>query len=127
MRFMIDENVAASVCRKLRELGAEARYIRELIPEGSVDPLVAYVSQERSAILISHDGDFQKIAPRIPDGQKKRFKVLSRIQIACPEYQAADRIEKAYSFILAEYEIAQASNDKRMILQIGASFIRSNR
>ncbi|WP_394713492.1 DUF5615 family PIN-like protein [uncultured Roseibium sp.] len=124
---MLDENVAVSVCRKLTELGCEAQYIRDLIPQGSVDPLVAFVAEDRGTILVSHDGDFRKIAPRIPDGQKTRFGKLSRIQLRCAEYQAAQRIEKAFSFIEAEFAIAQINTDTRMIVQIGKSFIRSER
>lgn len=127
MRFMLDENVAQSVSQKLTELGYNNNYIRDLIPEGSVDPLVAFVSEDRGAILVSHDGDFRKIAPRIPDGQKKRFKGLSRIQLRCPEFNAAARIEKAKSFIDFEFEIAKRQRDSRMILQIGESYLRSDR
>lgn len=127
MRFILDENVAVSVFRKLKELGHEAEYVRDLIPEGSVDQLVAFVAENESAVLISHDGDFRKIAPRVPDGQKKRFSRLSRIHLRCPEFQAAQRIEKSIDFILSEFNIAMLGNDKRMILQIGSSYIRSDR
>lgn len=86
MRFMLDENIAASVGKKLIDLGCQAQFIRDLIPAGSVDPLVAFVAEDNGAVLISHDGDFQKIANRIPKGQKSRFKSLSRIQLYCSEF-----------------------------------------
>lgn len=127
MRFMLDENIALSVYKKLLELGAEAAFIRDLVPAGSVDPLVAYIAEESGAILLSHDGDFRKIAPRIPDGQRTRFKNLSRIQLRCAEFQAAQRIEKTFSFIQFEHQICTQQPDQRMILQIGQSFIRSER
>ena len=127
MRFMLDENVAASVGRKLEELGSDAQYIRDLIPAGSVDPLVAFVAEDFDAVLLSHDGDFKKIAPRIPDGQKTRFSRLSRIHLRCAEYNAADRLAKVFSFIQFEFHIAQKSKDRRMIIQIGQSYIRSER
>ena len=127
MRFMLDENIAASVGRKFAELGCVAEYIRDLVPEGSVDPLVAFVAEDFGAILVSHDGDFQRIAPRIPQGQKRRFRKLSRIQLRCAEHQASQRIEKTFDFIRSEFQIAQRSQDNRMILQIGSSFIRSDR
>ena len=65
---MLDENVGASVGRKIAECGCECQYIRDLIPDGSVDQLVAFVAEDSHTILLSHDGDFKKIAPRIPDG-----------------------------------------------------------
>ncbi len=107
--------------------GFETFYIRDLIPEGSVDPLVAFVAEDNSAVLVSSDGDFERIAPRIPDGQKRRFRSLSRISLRCTEYQAAQRIDSAFSFIEAEYAIAQERPDTRMILSIGNSYIRSER
>ena len=127
MRFMLDENVPRSAARLLEKLGFQVQYIRDLIPEGSVDPLVAFVAEDRSAILVSHDGDFQKIAPRIPDGQTRRFKTLSRIWLRCNEYQSATRLEKALSLIEAEFAHAQNSSDNRMLIWIGKSYIRTER
>ncbi len=127
MRFMLDENVAESVRRGLVDLRYEALFIRDLIPEGSVDPLVAFVAEDKSAVLVSHDGDFQKISPRIPDGQKTRFRKLSRIHLHCNEYQAASRIRSAISLIEHEFELLNNAHDKRMIIEIGKSHIRTNR
>ncbi|WP_269583263.1 DUF5615 family PIN-like protein [Roseibium sp. Sym1] len=127
MRFILDENVAVSVLNKLRELDFEAEFIRELIPEGSADPLVSFVAEDQRCVLVSHDGDFQKIAPRIPDGQKQRFRKLSRIKLNCDEFKAAKRIEQTIDFIQSEYQVAQSKRDKRMILQIGKSYVRSDR
>lgn len=127
MKFMLDENVANSVRLYLEENGFEVEYIRDLIPTGSPDPLVAFVSEDKSAVLISHDGDFKKISPRIPDGQKRRFKNLSKIQLKCNEFQSATRIEQTLDFIQAEFDQAQNRKDKRMLLTIATSFIRSER
>jgi hypothetical protein len=85
------------------------------------------LAEDQRAVLITTDGDFKRIAPRIPDGQKTRFRKLSRIWLRCREYHSADRLEKAFSFIEAEFEISQKGRDKRMILQIGHEYIRSDR
>jgi predicted nuclease of predicted toxin-antitoxin system len=127
MRFMLDENVANSVSEFLKAGGFEVEYIRSLVPTGSVDPLVAFVAEDHHAILVSHDGDFQKIAPRIPDGQRRRFRELSRISLRCQEFRAAERLEKALSLIHAEFQLAQGNRDKRMHLTIGDSYIRTDR
>lgn len=124
---MLDENIPVSASKCLASFGYEVEYIRDLIPVGSVDPLVAFVAEDNRAVLVSCDGDFKKIAPRIPDGQKRRFRNLSRIWLRCNEYQSADRLKKAMGFVEAEFEIAQDSSDKRMIITIGASYIRSER
>lgn len=127
MRFILDENIPRSVSDRLSGAGYDVQYIRELIPEGSVDQLVAFVAEDQGAVLITFDGDFQKISPRIPDGQKTRFKNLSRIWMRCSEFQAADRLEKALSFMELEFEVSRTNRDQRMQLQIATTFIRSNR
>ena len=127
MKFLLDENIPMSVFRFLSGRGHDVEFIRDLIPEGSVDPLVAFVAEEEEAILVSNDGDFQKIAPRIPDGQKRRFKRLSRIWIRCNEYQAAARLEAVWDFVALEHAAARDRRDGRMIIQVSNSFIRSDR
>ena len=127
MYFMLDENVPASVAGILKKLGHQAEFIRDRIAKGSSDPLVATVSQNLDAILVSTDGDFKRIAPRIPNRQKTRFRKLSRIHLRCTEHQAAQRLEKAMSFIESEFEIAQNSPDTRMLIEIGNNHIKSNR
>ena len=79
MYFMLDENVPLDVADMLNEQGHKGEFIRDYVPPGSPDPVVATVSQELDAILVSFDGDFEVISPRIPDGQKRRFRKLSRI------------------------------------------------
>ena len=116
-----------SVFRFLVGRGYNVEFIRDLIPEGSVDPLVAFVAEDEGAILVTNDGDFQSIAPRIPDGQKRRFKKLSRIWIRCNEYQAAARLEKIWDFVELEHRNARSDGDGRMIVQVGNAFIRSDR
>ncbi|NBC34834.1 MAG: hypothetical protein GVY13_19355 [Alphaproteobacteria bacterium] len=124
---MLDENIPGSVAEELMKLGHQAGLIRSHLFEEAGDLAVARISESRDAVLISFDRDFQSIAPRIPDGQKRRFRKLSRIWLRCSEYQAPQRLRKAMSFIEAEQEIALNSRDRRMLLEIGSSYIRSNR
>jgi Domain of unknown function (DUF5615) len=65
MQFILDENVPIAVAETLIRHGHVAKFIRDYVPPGSPDPLVATVAQKISAVLISFDGDFQNIAPRI--------------------------------------------------------------
>jgi hypothetical protein len=75
------------------------------------------------AVLVSLDSDFKTLAPRAGVG-KARFRTLSRIGLKCSEPQAARRIKAALSLIVHEWTVAQSSNDKRMIIEIGNSVIR---
>ena len=127
MRVMLDENVPVSVAAVFRRHQFTVKFIRELIPQGSVDELVAFVSEQNDAILASFDGDFKRIAPRIPDGQRRRFRKLSRIFFRCPEHKAAGRLEKSMSLLFHELEILQQGGDPRMILEIGNGHIKTQR
>jgi predicted nuclease of predicted toxin-antitoxin system len=128
MRFVLDENVPVAVADMLVGHGHTAEFIRDHVPPGAVDPLVATVAEELNAILISFDGDFQKkIAPRIPDGQKPRFRRLSRIWMRCGEPEAAARLESAIVLVESELALAQLRADSRMMMQVGKSYIRTDR
>lgn len=127
MQFILDENVPKSVQTQLVKLGYKCSFSREFIPLGSVDQLVAFLSEQKGCILVSFDGDFKKVAPKIPKGQRKRFRKLSRIQLHCTEFQAAERLNRAIGLIENEYIIAQNSSDQRMIVEVGKSFIKTMR
>jgi Domain of unknown function (DUF5615) len=126
MRFMLDENMPVTAAEKLIALGHEAEFVRDYVPAGSPDPLVAAVSQELDAILLSFDGDFEKIAPRVPAGERARFRRLSRIWMPCREGRSAARLENAIDLIEREYEIAR-DKPRKMRFCIGDSFLRTDR
>lgn len=126
MHFFLDENVPVSVAQVLRERGHEVSFVVDILAVGSPDPVVATASEELSAVLVSADRDFKSIGARIQMG-RIRYSRLSRVALMCNEPQASQRMEKAIGLIESEYEIAQNSHDKRMIVAIGNSFIRTDR
>ncbi len=80
MHFLLDENVPNSVAAVLGGHGHEVSSVRDIMPVASPDPVVATVSEEMDAILVSHDKDFRSIAPRI-HVNRARFRRLSRIAL----------------------------------------------
>jgi predicted nuclease of predicted toxin-antitoxin system len=127
MQFLLDENVPRGVADMLVRHGHKADSIRDYAPPGSPDPLVATVSQQLKAVLISFDGDFQNIAPRVPHGQRQRFRKLSRIWMRCDEPDAAKRLESALDFVDHEFRVAQKRADTRTLLWIGTGYLRTER
>jgi hypothetical protein len=124
----LDHCVPDSCAEVLRKYGHKIIYLRDWLPTDSPDPLVAAVSENEGAVLVTVDGDFRKhIAPRIPVGARARFRKLSHIRLECPEPQAARRLDDAISFIETEREIALGRPDRRMILSIGISIMRTHR
>jgi predicted nuclease of predicted toxin-antitoxin system len=85
MYFMLDENVPQDVANMLIGRGHKAEFVREYVVPGAPDQVVATASEELEAVLISFDGDFEVISPRIPKGQRRRFRKLSRIWVRCSE------------------------------------------
>jgi len=124
---MLDNNVPDSVGAVLREHGHVVIHVRDILPIDSSDPLVATVSEEDNAVLVSCDRDFKFIAPRIPKGKRSRFRKLSRISLECSEPQAAQRVQEAMSFIESEYQLAQTKPDKRMIIVIQTAGMKTLR
>lgn len=119
MRFILDDNVPVSVRDVLEANGHTVELIVDHAARGEKDPVVATISERLDAVLMSFDGDFEKIAPRVPDGARRRYRKLSRIWFQCNEYQAAQRVEKALPLIESEYAIAQGSKDVRMLIWLG--------
>lgn len=111
----------------LQEAGHECRLVKNELAEGTADEIVAFVAENSGAVLMSYDGDFKKIAPRIPDGQKRRFSKLSRIQLRMPEPNAVQRLKGVLDFIEYEWTVAQSKTDDRMQLVIGKAHLRTNR
>jgi predicted nuclease of predicted toxin-antitoxin system len=110
----------------LRNAGYVVELLREKLATDSPDQLVATYSELSGAVLISLDRDFRTLAPRVGIGQQ-RFRRLSRIGIRCEEPSAARRIEGALSLIEHEWERAQQRPDKRMIIEVGPTYIRTLR
>jgi predicted nuclease of predicted toxin-antitoxin system len=122
---MLDENVPQDLADMLNGQGHKAEFIRDYVPSGSPDPVVATLSQELEAILLSFDGDFEVISPRIPKGQRKRFRKLSRIWMRCGEPQAAKRLRSVLPFVTDEYALTRPNAPMR--LTIGLSYLRTDR
>jgi predicted nuclease of predicted toxin-antitoxin system len=125
MYFALDENVPQDVADMLLEQGHKAEFIRDYVPPGSPDQVVATASQELEAILVSFDGDFEVISPRIPKGQRNRFRKLSRIWLRCGEPQSAARLKSVLKFVADEFALAKTTTPMR--LTIGLSYLRTDR
>lgn len=97
------------------------------IPEGTEDPIVAKTSQNLGAILLTDDSDFRKIVARRPNGERRRFRKLSRVHLACKHSQAVNRLTTSISLIEFEYEIAQKMADRRMIIEVQTTQIKTIR
>ena len=126
LRVFIDQCVPDSAGKTFERHGHEVIFLRERIATDTPDPLVAVVAVANQAILVSMDADFRKIAARRGVG-RRAFSKLSLIKLSCRESQCADRIGVAMTLIYHEWNIVQASNDKRLFVEIMDGALRTNR
>ncbi len=123
MLFYLDENVPAQVEAVIASKGHEVRWTRDIIPEGSPDQMVAAVSEDAGAILVSHDKDFKRIAPRIPDGQRTRFRKLSMLRLECKKPKSANNVSNLFGFIELEAKLRGEEENGRLMISIRDSSI----
>src|SRR5713101_6216016 len=123
IKFFIDNCVPDSVASVPRNAGHDV-----ILPRDSIAPdsFVAAVAELHGAVLVSYDKDFRSLAPRIGVGQR-RFRTLSRIGFKCSEPHSARRLESALSLIEHEWSLAQSAPDKRIMIEIGPTYIRTIR
>ena len=126
MLLLIDENVPNSVAEYLASRGHEVRYVRDLFPGGTPDPVIATMGNRLSAIIVTWDRDFEKLVSRVPAGNRATFRRLGRISFRCNEAKGLALLKRWID--LLEYHYAQALNedDFRMLVQIQESGFKVN-
>jgi hypothetical protein len=119
MLLFIDENVPTSVTEFFRSRGHDVRFVWDLFPRGTTDPVIAKLADEQAAVVVTwNHRDFKKLADRVPVGHRRRFRRLSLISFRCRESLGRRRAEEYIEFIEFAYERAQRSRDKRLLVEI---------
>jgi hypothetical protein len=79
-------------------------------------------------VLVAIDGDMKQLAKRfgISSGSE-RFKRLSILRLCCNEVLAAKRLQQAMTLIEHEWNISKEKAARRLWVDIGPHFLRSNR
>ncbi len=73
LNLLIDENVPASVAEFFASRGHNVRFVRDLLPAGTADPVVATIGDKLSAIVVTWDRDFDKLAESDPQETAPHF------------------------------------------------------
>ena len=118
MVLLIDENVPNSVGEYFKSRGHEVHLVRERLPAGTPDPVVAVIGDRLSAIVVSWDRDFENLVRRVPHGNRNKFRRLGRISFKCNETQGRAILEKWIDLIEMHYEQCIDEPDFRMIVEI---------
>ena len=107
MLLLIDENVPDSVAQLFVERGHDVRYVRDLFPAGTPDPVIATIGDRLAAVVVTWDRDFESLVRRVPEGNRARFRKLGRISFRCNETRGRALLERWIGMI--EFHYAQAS------------------
>ena len=124
MLLLIDENVPASVADFLRSRGHDVRFVRDLFPRGTPDPVIAAIGDQMSAIVVTWDRDFESLVKRIPEGNRAKFRRLGRLSFRCNEAHGRTLIERWIGHVEFHFADVARTGEGRMIVQIQESGIK---
>jgi predicted nuclease of predicted toxin-antitoxin system len=128
LRTFLDASVPDSVAVVLRRHGHESILHRDVLPEGSSDPVVCATALANEAILVAIDGDMKSFAKRfgISHGST-RFARLNLIRLCCNEVLASKRLDQAMSFLENEWKVSETKTARRLWIEIGPHWLKTNR
>ena len=124
MLLLIDENVPHSVAELFASRGHDVRFVRDLFPGGTPDPVIAAIGDRVAAVVVTWDRDFERLVRRIPEGNRARFRRLGQISFQCNEVQGRRLLEKWIGMIEFHYEQAKQQPDFRMMVRIQESGVK---
>lgn len=124
MLLLIDENVPHSVAELFASRGHDVRYVLDIFPAGTPDPVIATIGDRMSAIVVTWDRDFDQLVRRVPEGNRARFRRLGRISFRCNEAKGKELLARWIDMIEFHYERALEQPDFRMMIQIQESGVK---
>ena len=124
MLLLIDENVPNSVAELFASRGHDVRFVRDMFPAGTPDPVIATIGDRLSAIVVTWDRDFDALVRRIPEGNRARFRRLGRISFRCNEVRGRELLQRWIRTIEFHYQQALEEPDFRMMVQIQESGVK---
>lgn len=90
MRFLLDEDVDVAVCQVITRSGHECFTVRDLGLLGAADDDVSVASDDRDAVLVTHD--------RRLIAKRRRNSFGRHVRLACKKHHAvefvADRLDE---------------------------------
>jgi predicted nuclease of predicted toxin-antitoxin system len=125
MRFLIDEDVPASVGAFLRERHHEVLFVAELFGKSTQDPIIVAGGDMIEAIVITHNRkDFDALVKKVPEGGRRHFRRLGLICLTCKQTRARQRVEECINLLEFQYQEIQRRGRGRLLADISDTGIR---
>ncbi len=112
MKFLLDANMPRSAASLLRERGHEVEDVRDLLPNGAADAVVAAHAKLRRLILITRDFDFADIR-NYPPGDFAGIIVLE-----LPDDAVAAQVNQTLVSFLSQPELLARLNGRLAIVEL---------
>ena len=127
--FLTDESIPDPFGDLLEDRGYIVHRARDLVMPGTPDAVIARLSDERGSILVINDRHYRGTFSPLTRSRISltRLRRLHRIGMRGREIHMARRMGELLTAIEFEYARFQERADKRMYLEIGDSYWRSNR
>lgn len=126
MRFLLDENVQASVGRALTARGHDVIFAYDILERGTEDQIVATAAVQAQRVLVSHDIDMKRIERKISEKFRVRYPTLCRLMLCLPEPLAAGRLTKFMPMVELEFSEAVSAGEA-MLFEVCERRIRLHR
>ncbi|HRW60320.1 MAG TPA: DUF5615 family PIN-like protein [Defluviicoccus sp.] len=123
--FFTDNDVDDKVGDFLRDSGHQVVRLREIMLDDSPDPVVAAACREQGLVLITHNIKHFRAIVKDYEVTKRETDRLNRIELACQQFRAVERIKASLSIV--EHEWARRSECDPMRIYIADSIIRLHR
>jgi hypothetical protein len=120
----MDENVPRSVAELLARRGHDVYQVREHVPGGSADHVVASLVEDCRGVIVTFDRHFENIVHRSNRESHLRYPNVGRLKFECPEPDAAGRLPDLLPLIEYEYRARRLETDRRLIAAISKTYIK---
>jgi hypothetical protein len=103
--------------RCLERNGHEVEWSKFVVGQKAQDQLLATTAMDAGQVLVTHDGDFQRIQRYLSDKYLQRFPTLSRLMFQCSQAISVQRLEVLMPMVEFEFEHARF-NDRQFMMHI---------
>lgn len=124
--FFTDNDVPDGVGEFLKDSGHTVVRLRECMLDTSADPVVAETCRRAGLVLVTHNIKHFRAIARDYQITKRETDRLCRVELACEQAIAEDRMRDALTLI--EFEYARLGSDpKHLRVYVGDGIIRTHR